>query len=381
VSALALLNGRVLIGSAFEEGRAVVIEGGRIAAIVPNGDVPAGTRSLDLGGHFLMPGFIDTQVNGGGGVLFNDRPDADAIAAIGAAHRRFGTTGFLPTLISDDMAKVRAAMEAVRTASVPGLLGIHLEGPFLNLAKRGIHEAAHIRAMAEADLALLKQPVGAGRTLVTLAPEKVGPAAIRALADAGVIVAAGHSEADWATVVDALDHGLAGFTHLFNAMSPLQSRAPGMVGAALDDGRGHIGIIVDGRHVHPAVLRIAIRAGGAERFMLVTDAMPSVGLREKSFELQGRTIRVEDGVCVDSAGTLAGSDLDMASAVRNAVAMLGLSLAEAANMAGRNPARFLGLGGELGRIAVGYRADLVLATRDVEILETWIGGEAVLPAA
>jgi N-acetylglucosamine-6-phosphate deacetylase len=378
VSALALLNGRVLIGDAFEEGRAVVLEGGRIAAVLANGEVPTGIRSLDLGGHFLMPGFIDTQVNGGGGVLFNDRPDAEAIAAIGAAHRRFGTTGFLPTLISDDMAKLRAAMEAVRAASVPSLLGIHLEGPFLNPDKRGIHEVGHIRAMADADLALLNAPVG-GRTLVTLAPEKVGGPAIRALADAGVIVAGGHSEADWATVVDALDHGLAGFTHLFNAMSPLQSRAPGMVGAALDDGRGHIGIIVDGRHVHPAVLRIAIRAGGWERFMLVTDAMPSVGMRDKSFELQGRTIRVENGVCVDSAGTLAGSDLDMAGAVRNAVRLLGLTLAQAATMASRNPARFLGLDHELGRIAVGYRADLVLATANVDVLETWIGG--VLPDA
>ncbi len=197
---------------------------------------------------------------------------------------------------------------------------------------------------------------------------------IRRLADAGVIVAAGHTNGDYATIRAALDAGLSGFTHLFNAMSPLTSRAPGAVGAALDDPNCWCGLIVDGKHVDPVVLRIALKAKRHDRFMLVTDAMPSVGLTDKTFMLQGRRITVQDGVCVDEKGTLAGSDLDMASAVRNTVSMLGLDLAEAVNLASRNPAEFLGLGHELGRIAPGYRADLVLLDDALNVTETWING-------
>ena len=374
--ATALINGRVLLEDSFGFGKAVLVEGDRIAAIVAEGDVPVGAARIDLGGAMLLPGFIDTQVNGGGGVLFNDAPTVEGIAAIGAAHRRFGTTGFLPTLISDELAKVEQAMAAADAAmagGVPGVLGIHVEGPFLDPGRNGIHDRSKIRRIDESAIELLSRK-GKGRTLVTLAPEHVRPQEIRALADAGVIVAAGHTDATARTIFTALDHGLSGFTHLFNAMSPLGNREPGVVGAALFDDRGWCGIIVDGRHVHPVVLQIALRSTRASRFMLVTDAMPTVGAAEKSFNLQGRRIVVKDCVCVDEKGTLAGSDLDMASAVRNAVNLLGLSLREAVDMASRNPAEFLGLGHELGRIAPGYRADLVLADDDLNILETWIGG-------
>ena len=373
---MALVNGRVLVDDRFEEGQAVLVEGGTIAGLCAANALPEGVQRCDLGGNFLMPGFIDTQVNGGGGVLFNDRPDADGIAAIGAAHRRFGTTGFLPTLISDDLDKIGMAMEAVRVANargVPGVLGIHVEGPFLNIARRGIHAAEQIRAIDADAVALLSRPLP-GRTMLTIAPEMVPGELLEALVGAGVVVSAGHSEASYDTVISALDRGVRGFTHLFNAMSQLGNRQPGMVGAALDDGRGWCGIIVDGRHVHSATLRIALRAGSRERFMLVTDAMPTVGMTDKAFTLYGKSIRVENGVCVDDQGTLAGSDLDMAAAVRNAVELLGLGLAEAATMASRAPAEFLGLGDVLGRIAPGYRADLVLATERLDILQTWIGG-------
>jgi N-acetylglucosamine-6-phosphate deacetylase len=378
-----LANARVMTGQGLADGLGVRISGGRIAAVGPAREVATGAAVRDLGGAMLMPGFIDVQVNGGGGVLFNDAPTPATIAAIGAAHRRFGTTGFLPTLISDDLSVVQSAMDAARLAMAagsPGVLGVHIEGPFLSPRRKGIHEASKLRRMDEAAFPILTS-LGAGKTLVTLAPETANPDMIRQLVDAGVIVAAGHTNATYGTVRAALDAGLSGFTHLFNAMSPLSSREPGAVGAALEDQHAWCGLIVDGKHVDPVVLKIALRCRPLERFVLVTDAMPSVGASAKSFVLQGKTIIVKGGVCVDEHGTLAGSDLDMASAMRNAVRMLDLTLLQASRMASLYPAEFLGLGHELGRISPGYRADLVLVDDDLQVLETWIGGEDSAAAA
>ena len=372
----ALVNARVLTGNEIVRGKTVLVQGGRIAAVVDDAAAPRAGVRLDLAGGLLVPGFIDSQVNGGGGVLFNDAPSVESIAAIGAAHRRFGTTGFLPTLISGDIETLEAAIDATRQAmalGVPGVLGVHIEGPFLSVKRKGIHDAAKFRTLDEAAFRMLTA-LGAGRTLLTLAPETTSPAMISRLTEAGVIVAAGHTNAVYATIRAALDHGLRGFTHLFNAMSPLTSREPGAVGAALEDQASWCGLIVDGKHVDPVVLRIALRAKRLDRFMLVTDAMPSVGAAEKSFRLQGRLVTVRNGVCVDEHGTLAGSDLDMAGAVRNAVGMLDLELPDALHLASRNPAAFLRLDAELGRIAPGYRADLVLLDDDLQVRETWIGG-------
>jgi N-acetylglucosamine-6-phosphate deacetylase len=370
----ALVNGRVLVDGTFVE-RAVLIEGGRIKAIIGNADAPAEAEKLDLGGAYLVPGFIDIQVNGGGDRLFNDDPSVETIAAIGAAHRRFGTTGYLTTLISDDAGKIEAAMEATRgamSARTPGVLGVHIEGPFLNLERKGIHDAAKIRTISDAEIDLLTSPTG-GKTLVTLAPERVPANAIRRLTDAGVIVSAGHTNANADCIAGAVENGLTGFTHLFNAMSQLTGREPGVVGAALLDENSWCGIIVDGHHVDPRVLKLAMRAAPLRRFMLVTDAMPSVG-GAKWFVLNGQSISVEGGKCTNADGTLAGSDLDMASAVRNSVHMLGLALPDAVAMASTNPAAFLGLGHELGRIAAGYRANLVLLDKRLEVQETWVEG-------
>lgn len=370
----ALVNARVLVDGEIVAGRAVLIDGSRIAAAVAADCIPADCEIIDVGGGILAPGFIDIQVNGGGDRLFNDDPSIETIAAIGAAHRKFGTTGFLPTLISDDFATTVAAMEAARAAiaaGVPGVLGVHIEGPFLNPKRKGIHDAARLRAISSNDIALLSRPIG-GKTMVTLAPEIVPCEAIRALADAGVIVCAGHTQANADQVAAALDNGLSGFTHLFNAMSQLTPREPGVVGAALLDENSRCGIIVDGHHVDPRVLKLALRAAPLRKFMLVTDAMPSVGGR-KAFVLDGQQIAVVDGKCSNADGTIAGSDLDMASAVRNAVELLDLSLADALAMASTHPAAFLGLDHEFGRIAPGYRADLVLLDDDLNALQTWIG--------
>jgi N-acetylglucosamine-6-phosphate deacetylase len=334
-------------------------------------------ESVDLDGGYLLPGFIDTQVNGGGDVLFNDEPTVAAIAAIGAAHRRYGTTTFLPTLISDTLDKVEAAMRATERAideGIPGVAGIHLEGPFLAAARRGTHDPIHFRTLEPQAIRLLSS-LRKGRTLVTLAPETCTPDDIRALRAAGVVVAAGHTNATYDVMREAFTAGVTGVTHLFNAMSPLDHRAPGVVGATLDDQSAYVGVIIDGRHVDTVALRIAMRARPRDRFMIVTDAMPTVGSATKRFTLQGKDIRVVDGVCVGENGTLAGSDLDMVTAVRNAVQEVGLGLDEAATMAATSPSRFLGLV-DRGALMPGRRADLVWLDRSLRLRGVWQGGVA-----
>lgn len=375
MSRVALVGGRVMTARGLTTGLAVEIADGRIAALTPDGALARDTPLHDLEGGLLLPGFIDTQVNGGGGLLFNDAPSADTVARIGAAHRRYGTTGFLPTLISDDLSVVEAALTAVRearAAGVPGVLGAHIEGPFLSYARQGIHDPEHFRELDATALELLTRDWG-GRVLATLAPEMVDRGAVRRLTAAGVILAGGHTNATYAQMRDGFADGFTGVTHLFNAMSPLAARDPGVVGAALESD-AWCGIIVDGRHVDPVVLRLGLKCHRLDRFMLVTDAMPCVGGDRHSFTLQGKTIFVRDGACYDEEGRLAGSDLDMASAVRNAVRQLGLGLAEASTMASGAPAAFLGLAEETGRIAPGLRADLVLLDDDLKVRDTWIGG-------
>ncbi len=373
----ALINGRVLRDGGFAADLAVLVHEGSIVDVLPRDDarVRAATAH-DLRGHRLLPGFIDTQVNGGGGVLFNDAPSVASIRAIGAAHRRFGTTGFLPTLISDDLHVIASALDAVRdaiAARVPGVLGIHIEGPFLNPERKGVHDPEKLRALDPAAIELLSRPTG-GRTMVTLAPEMTTPESIRALTSAGIVVSAGHTNATSAQVRAALDAGMRGFTHLFNAMSPLGSREPGVVGAALDDAGSWCGIIVDGIHVDPLTLRLALRCKPRERFMLVSDAMSNIGNGNGDFYIQGKRIRVDGGRLVDEDGTLAGANLTMAGAVANAVKLLGLDVAEAVNMASANPAAFLGLESELGRIAPGQRASLVSVDDELRVVDTWIDG-------
>ncbi|AJP72437.1 N-acetylglucosamine-6-phosphate deacetylase [Sphingomonas hengshuiensis] len=371
------LTGAAIVAEGRElHGHALLLDGAWIAAIVPEAAIPADAGRVALGGGWLLPGFIDTQVNGGGDVLFNDAPTVEGIRAIAAAHRRFGTTGILPTLISDDLSVVEAAIDAVDAAiqgGVPGVLGIHVEGPFLNQAKRGIHDATKFRTIDDSVIALLTRP-GPGVRLVTLAPELAPPGAIRALVAGGVIVAAGHSMADYAQTRAAFDEGLHGFTHLFNAMTQLGSREPGMVGAAIEDRASHFGLIVDGHHVHPAALKIAIAARGIDGAMLVTDAMPPVGGTRGAFTLMGTEVKLEDGTLRGPDGTLAGSALTMAAAVRNAMDLLGHTLAEASAMASANPAAFLRLGERTGAIAPGLAADLVHVDAARRVTRTWIGG-------
>jgi len=373
----ALRNGRVLTEDGFRDDLVVLVEGERIVALCDADDTRVrDAEAIDLGGDALLPGFIDAQVNGGGGVLFNDEPTVDAIRHIGAAHRRFGTTGFLPTLISDDAGVMRDAIAAVDAAieqGVPGVLGIHLEGPYIAPARRGAHDAAKFRALDDAELDLVCS-LRRGITVLTLAPDQVPPERVRMLATRGVVVCIGHTAASYAQARAALNAGARGFTHLYNAMTPLQGREPGVVGAALEDRASWCGIIVDGHHVHPASLRVALAAKPRGKLILVTDAMPPVGSDVDHYMLAGATITCRDGRCETADGVLAGSALDMAGALRNTVASLDVPLDEAARMAAAYPADFLGLSRIRGRIAAGLRADLVALDADFRVRRSWIAG-------
>jgi len=373
---IALCPSRLLTPDGFQTDRCLVIGDGRIVDLLPIECCPVGAARESLEGD-LVPGFIDLQVNGGG-VLFNDQPTVEGIEAIGRAHRAFGTTGFLPTLISDDLETVDRAMRAVEAAiarRVPGVLGIHIEGPFINREKRGIHDECKIRQLDEPAIRLLIS-LSSGVTLVTLAPELAPDGTIEALVAAGVIVAAGHTAASYEQAREGLERGVTGFTHLFNAMTQLSGRSPGAVGAALESRDAWCGIIADGFHIHLASLRVALAAKGTDTLVLVTDAMPTVGSDRTGFTLGGRPIRLEDGRLTDDGGTLAGSNLDMATAVRNAVDLLGVDLATSIRMASVNPARALGIGGTTGALRPGLNADLVLLDRDRRVARTWISGAA-----
>jgi N-acetylglucosamine-6-phosphate deacetylase len=373
----AVLASRLFDGRRWHSDAAVLIEGGRIRGLAPWGEVPDGWPQQRLpDGALLAPGFIDLQVNGGGGVLLNDDPSIKAMQAIARAHRRYGTTACLPTMITDSRQQMQAAIAAARAAAgSDGVLGIHLEGPFISPSRPGIHRPDHIAVPHLSDLDWLADLAGAGSSMVTLAPERLPDGFVKRLAVFGVRVSVGHSEATAEVVMRAVADGLTGVTHLFNAMPPFAGRVPGIVGAALAEPRLVAGIIVDGIHVDPVSVRAAFAAKGAHGMMLVSDAMPSVGANLGEFRLMERTISLHDGRLTGADGTLAGAHLDMASAVRNAVKLAKLPLDDALRAASLTPATFLGIEHERGALTIGVRADLVALASDLEVIGTWVAGE------
>ena len=358
--------------------RTVVVEEGRVAAVV-SGDPALPAEATVLETPILAPGFVDLQINGAADVLFNDAPTPEAVAAIAAGARKGGAAHVLPTFITAGGQAYLAAMDAVRTAidrGVPGVLGVHLEGPFLSPRRPGIHEALAIRPIAPDDLERLTAD-RAGIGLLTLAPEEQPAGTIARLAAAGWTVFAGHSEATHEAMSLAAGEGLRGVTHLFNAMRQIAPREPGVAGSALDDERLFAGIIADGHHVHPANLRLAAACLGADRLCLVTDAMPTLGGAKTSFTLAGKQIRLHDGRLTDADGTLAGAHLSMIDAVRTMMHHADLSLADALRMASATPAKALGLDHELGRIAHGYRAGMTLLDDGLDVQGVVVDGRFV----
>lgn len=369
----------VFDGEQLHYDRFIVIRGGRIIDVLR--EVPSGVRHLRLPPEAIIaPGFVDLQVNGGGGVLFNDDLTPAGLARIAASHRRVGgTTSLLPTLISDTRAVIQAAINAVGdaiAAGVPGILGVHVEGPFLSPRRVGIHDPARLAQFMPSDVDLLTGLGDRGVTLVTLAPEEVPLEAIYALVARGAFVSAGHTADEGRAIRAALDAGLTGFTHLFNAMSQMGPREAGAVGIALTDERAFAGIIADGHHVEDVPLAVALRMIGPERLMLVSDAMPPVGNPNAgaTFTLFGRTIHFHGDRLTSDNGTLAGAALTMAGAVRHMHTRAGASLEVALTMASLTPARFLKLDRELGRIAPNYWADLVILDGNLEVLGTIVRG-------
>ncbi len=378
-----LAGARLFTGDHMLDQHGVWIDGDRIAGVQPVSDAPAGTPARRLPADtLLVPGFIDVQVNGAGGVLFNDTPTAAAALAIAAAVRRTGTTGILPTLITDEPAKLRAACDAAVEAVMQpagGVLGVHLEGPFLSPERPGVHPRQWIRRPDVADIDLLvlarHRLADRGRLLLTVAPECIDDSDIARLVAAGVIVAAGHTAATVERTRQALAAGVRGFTHLFNAMPPIVNRQPGPVVAALADPDAWCSIIADGFHVDPALLQLLVQVKPPGKVLLVTDAMPPCGTDASSFTLLGRTIFRQGGRLVTDDGTLAGADIDMATSVRRCVELLGLPLEESLRMASLYPARYIGIDSQVGRLAAGHRADLTLLRPDLTVLATWVGGE------
>jgi N-acetylglucosamine-6-phosphate deacetylase len=375
--AFALTGCRIFTGDAFLDDHAIVIAGERIEAVVPRGDL-SGTEIRDLGGGLLAPGFVDVQVNGGGGALLNDSPAAETVRIIAESHRRFGTVGLLPTVITDAPRIIAEAAESVAAAmaqKMPGVLGIHIEGPFLDVARKGAHAQRFIREMTQDDVQEIAGLAARLPVMLTLAPNCVSPQMVQALAENNVLVSLGHSDASHAQAMQALKAGARAFTHLYNAMSQLNGREPGMVGAALADDESYVGIIADGHHVHDAALRVAFAAKNAARMMLITDAMPTAAGGPSSFALQDREVTRSNGRLQLADGTLAGSNLTMDEALRHCVEVLEIELGQALRMASLNPASFLRREHELGRIAPGFLASLVHLGEDLRVKQTWIGGK------
>lgn len=378
MSAFLIRGARLFDGDVWHDDAEIAVRDGRFVAVA---DLPVGAEVVDARGLLVVPGFIDLQVNGGGGINFNDDPSVSAIERICAAHARFGTTALLPTLITDRREARTAAIaagKAARASGVPGFLGLHLEGPHLSAAKRGVHAAAYVRPMDEADIKeLLGALAGAGPTMLTVAPESTSIEAVRRLASAGGVVSLGHTDCDYETALAYIAAGATTATHLFNAMSPLGHRTPGMVGAVLDSGIS-AGLIADGIHVHPAAARVAHRAKrGPGHIFLVTDAMLTIGTDMPDFQLNGRTIFRRDGRLALADGTLAGADIDMLSSVRYAAEHFDIGLDEAIRMATVYPAETMRIANRKGRIAPGFDADFLLTTRDLDLRSTWIGGTRV----
>lgn len=378
---LTIRNAQVFDGKSLSPGYAVRFDGGRVAALGPEGEVHAAGDVVDLEGDILSPGYVDLQVNGGGGVMFNDDPSVETLTRIAKAHASLGVTRLLPTLITDTaertQAAIAAAIDAVR-AGVSGIAGLHLEGPHLSVARKGAHDPELIRPMEKRDLDDLLAAAAALPFLkVTVAPENITEEQVSALSKAGVLVSLGHSDADFDTCRRYFAAGARCVTHLFNAMSQLGNREPGLVGATLASETVSAGLIADAIHVHPEALRTAWAAKRGEgRLFLVSDAMSVAGSDQTQFKLGGRVITRKAGRLTLADGTLAGADLDLTTAVRTLVGQVGVSLTEALEAATRRPAHLIGEGAE-ARIGIGAPLSaMICIAKDLSSASAPLAGDA-----
>ncbi len=372
----ALTNCKIFTGTEVLTEHAVLIDGGVIAAVCPTAELAEHIERKDLAGANLSPGFIDLQLNGCGGVMFNDDISAQTIHVMHQTNVKSGCTSFLPTLITSSDHDMRKAIQAAREyqAQYPNhSLGLHLEGPYLNTAKKGIHNIDYIRAASDEMIDTLCENADV-IAKVTLAPEQNEHAYIRRLQQAGIVVSIGHTNATYQQARQGFEAGISFATHLFNAMSPLEGREPGVVGAIYDSPEVYAGIIADGFHVDYANIRIAHKIKG-EKLVLVTDATAPAGAKMDYFIFVGKKVYYRNGKCVDENGTLGGSALTMIEAVKNSVEHVGIALDEVLRMATLYPAKAMGVDNKLGRIRKGMVANLTAFDRDFNILATIVNGQ------
>ena len=374
----ALLGSQIFCGERFYDDHALLVEGKSIVDIVDKNNTPDNFNKIELDQGILAPGFIDLQVNGGGGVLFNNSPNKESLNTIIKAHQYFGTTSIMPTVISDSLEVLEQCIKTVteEIKNNSSLLGIHIEGPFFNTKYRGVHQKQYISAI-NSDYLNLFESLKGFPVMLTLAPECISSQQLKHLTSLGIKTLAGHSDATYDELDDAIKNGLDGFTHLFNAMGQISAREPGVVGSALHFENTFASIIVDLHHVHPSLIQLAYQLKPTGKLFFISDSMATINHGKPSFELYDEVVNESDGRLVNSEGKLAGSSITQIDAVKNAYQKCNIPLNQALAMASRYPAEYLGIENHLGSLKPGYRADLVHFDSNFKVHNVWVSGKQI----
>ena len=374
----ALLGSQIFCGERFYDDHALLVEGKSIVDIVDKNNTPDNFNKIELDQGILAPGFIDLQVNGGGGVLFNNSPNKESLNTIIKAHQFFGTTSVMPTVISDSLEVLEQCITTVteEIKNNSSLLGIHIEGPFFNTKYRGVHQKQYISTI-NSDYLNLFESLKGFPVMLTLAPECISSQQLKHLTSLGIKTLAGHSDATYDELDDAIKNGLDGFTHLFNAMGQISAREPGVVGSALHFENTFASIIVDLHHVHPSLIQLAYQLKPKGKLFFISDSMATINHGKPSFELYDEVVNESDGRLVNSEGKLAGSSITQIDAVKNAYQKCNIPLNQALAMASRYPAEYLGIENHLGSLKPGYRADLVHFDSNFKVHNTWVSGKQI----
>ena len=372
----ALIGAQLFSGKEFFDNRALLIDGENIIDIINEHDIPKNFEIQKLNGGILSPGFIDLQVNGGGGKLFNNSPDKESLNTIIEAHQHFGTTSIMPTVISDSLNVLKKCTTTIseEIENNKSLLGVHIEGPFFNVKYRGVHQKQYINTI-NSDYLNLFESLKDFPVMLTLAPECISNKQLKHLKSLGFKILAGHTDASYDQLEEAIKYGLDGFTHLFNAMGQISAREPGVVGSALTFDNAAVSIIVDLHHVHPSLIQMAYKQKPQGKLFFVSDSMATIHHGEPSFELYDEIVSESRGRIINSEGKLAGSSITQIDAIKNAYQSCNIPLNEALAMASRYPAEYLGVANYLGSLKSGYRADLTHFDLDFQVQNVWVAGK------
>ena len=374
----AITGSKLFNGIDFIEHKALLIDDQHIAGIVNKDAIPTDFQVKKLEGGILSPGFIDLQVNGGGGKLFNNSPDKESLNTIISAHQYFGTTSIMPTVISDSLNILQKCTDTISNEidNNHSLLGIHIEGPFFNVKYRGVHQKQYINTINASYLNLFetldKFPV-----MLTLAPECISIKQLKHLKSLGFKILAGHTDANYDQLEEAVKYGLDGFTHLFNAMGQISAREPGVVGSAFDFDETSASIIVDLHHVHPSLINLSFKQKPKGKLFFVSDSMATINHGEPSFELYDEVVSESNGRIINSEGKLAGSSITQIDAIKNAYQKCSIPLESAISMATLYPAEYLGVSDYIGQLKKGYRADLAHFDSNFHVQNVWLAGKQI----